>query len=121
MARGSRAATMTHMTESDGAATTQTPHPSAPGPGARPALVRPRHGRMVLGVCAGLGHTTDVDPVIYRVLFVVLTIFGGLGLVVYGLAWLFIPEEGSGLSEVERLLRRHRHGRHPGLLGLVIA
>ena len=88
---------------------------------ARPPLTRPRHGRMVFGVCAALGRSTDVDPVIYRVLFVVLTIFGGLGVLIYAMGWLFIPDESSGLSEAERLLHRRRHWHRPRLLALVVA
>jgi phage shock protein PspC (stress-responsive transcriptional regulator) len=76
---------------------------------------------MVFGVCAALGRTTDVDPVIYRVLFVVLTIFGGLGVLIYALGWLFIPDESSGVSEAERLLHRRRHWHRPRLLALIVS
>jgi phage shock protein PspC (stress-responsive transcriptional regulator) len=59
---------------------------------------------MVAGVCGGLGRHLDIDPVIFRILFVVLTFFGGLGLLVYAAAWLFIPRDGEKESEAQRLL-----------------
>ena len=49
---------------------------------------------MVSGVAGGLGEYFGVDPVIFRVLFAVLSFFGGVGLLMYGLAWLLIPEPG---------------------------
>ena len=41
---------------------------------ARPRLERPREGRTILGVCAALGRYTDVDPVIYRVILIVIAL-----------------------------------------------
>src|SRR5689334_7243536 len=40
--------------------------------------------RRVAGVAGGLGRHLDVDPLILRVAFVVLTFFGGAGLILYG-------------------------------------
>src|SRR5207302_9052546 len=81
------------------------PHSAGPlfGPN-RPPLQRERLSRMIAGVCGGLGRHLDIDPVIFRILFVVLTFFGGLGLLVYAAAWLFIPREGEQQSEARRLL-----------------
>jgi phage shock protein PspC (stress-responsive transcriptional regulator) len=50
--------------------------------------------RKVAGVAGGLGRHLNVDPTIIRVLFVVLCFFGGAGFLLYGAAWLFVPEEG---------------------------
>lgn len=72
---------------------------------------------MVGGVCAALGHFTDVDPVIYRVTFAVLTIFGGAGLVLYLIGWLLIPEAGAPGSAVDRQL--HRPGGRPSVPVLI--
>jgi len=41
-------------------------------------LTRPIDRKIVAGVCAGLGDYFDVDPVLCRVGFIVLTLFGGL-------------------------------------------
>src|SRR6478735_6176868 len=51
--------------------------------------------RKVAGVAGGLGRHLDVDPLVLRVAFVVLVFFGGAGLILYGAAWLLVPEDGS--------------------------
>lgn len=43
------------------------------------------------GVASGIAHYVNLDVSIVRILFVVLSIFGGLGLVVYLAGWIFIP------------------------------
>jgi phage shock protein PspC (stress-responsive transcriptional regulator) len=50
--------------------------------------------RKVAGVAGGLGRHLNIDPTILRVLFVVLCFFGGAGFVLYGAAWLLVPEDG---------------------------
>lgn len=52
--------------------------------------------RRVGGVAGGLAKHLDVDPLLLRVAFVVLTLFGGAGLIVYVSLWLLAPEEGTG-------------------------
>jgi phage shock protein PspC (stress-responsive transcriptional regulator) len=64
----------------------------AGGTGLRPPLRRSRDHRVVAGVCGGLGEYFGVDPVLFRVVAVVLTLFGGWGVLLYGLAWLVIPD-----------------------------
>ena len=59
---------------------------------------------MIAGVCGGLGRHLDVDPVVFRILFVVLVFFGGFGLLAYAAAWLFVPADGERESEAHRLL-----------------
>lgn len=60
------------------------------------ALRRSVTDRKVAGVAGGLGRHLNIDPVIFRVLFVVLVFFGGAGLLLYGAAWLLVPEEDTG-------------------------
>jgi phage shock protein PspC (stress-responsive transcriptional regulator) len=57
--------------------------------------------RKIAGVAGGLGRHLNIDPTIIRVLLVVLVFFGGAGLVLYGAAWLIVPEEGSDNSVVD--------------------
>jgi phage shock protein PspC (stress-responsive transcriptional regulator) len=57
-------------------------------------LRRSATDRHVAGVAGGLGRHFGIAPTILRVLFVVLTFFGGAGLLLYGVTWLFVPEEG---------------------------
>ncbi len=54
-------------------------------------LYRIRQGRMIAGVCAGLGEYFDVDPTLVRLLFVALTLFHGLGLVAYLVLMIITP------------------------------
>jgi phage shock protein PspC (stress-responsive transcriptional regulator) len=83
---------------------------AGPGPGwgptatQRPPLRRERRSRMIAGVCGGLGRHLDVDPVVFRILFVMLTFFGGFGLLVYAASWLFVPADGENESEARKLL-----------------
>ncbi|OKJ59888.1 hypothetical protein AMK27_20735 [Streptomyces sp. CB02009] len=77
--------------------------PPAEAVSARP-LRRSRGGKVVGGVCGGLGRYFDLDPVIFRVVVGVLAVPGGLGLIFYGFAWLLIPAEGEDENEGRRLL-----------------
>jgi phage shock protein C len=58
-------------------------------------LVRPRTDRIIGGVCAGLGLYFGIDPVIVRLLFVVLAITTGLSVVLYPILWVIMPEVGT--------------------------
>ena len=68
---------------------------------------RSRADRRVAGVAGGLGRHLDIDPVILRVAFVVLTFFGGVGLLLYVALWLLLPEDGSDWAKI-KLDRRSR-------------
>jgi phage shock protein PspC (stress-responsive transcriptional regulator) len=57
--------------------------------------------RKIAGVAGGLGRHLNIDPTVLRVLFVVLALFGGAGLVLYGAMWLVVPEEGTEKSVVQ--------------------
>jgi len=62
---------------------------------ARKRLVRPRQGRKIAGVCAGLAEYFDLDTTLVRVLWLVVTFFSALvpGLIAYFVAWIVMPEE----------------------------
>src|SRR5437763_15066112 len=81
--------------------------PAAP---ARRRLERSRTDRVVAGVCGGLGEYFDVDPVIFRIAFVVLAFVGGAGFLLYPAAWLLRPDEGHHRSIGESWVQRGRHG-----------
>jgi len=89
---------------------------------ARFGLVRPLQGRYVAGVGAALGRATRTDPVLWRVVLAVLVCFGGVGALLYLLAWLLTPEEGDDASPAESLLGRGHSSTSPVItvvLGLV--
>ena len=77
------------MTSTEYAPTATTPTWTAP---ARPRLVRSRTEKMIGGVSGGLGAHTGIDPVLWRLLFLILTVLGaGTGALLYGLLWVLMP------------------------------
>ncbi|MFC9551067.1 PspC domain-containing protein [Rhodococcus sp. NPDC056960] len=60
----------------------------------------------VAGVCAGIGYRYGVDPVLIRVAFVVSTIFGGAGVLLYLACWLALTKSGDPASPAESLVGR---------------
>ena len=80
------------------------------------ALRRSRSDRVVAGVLGGLGRRLDIDPVVLRIVTVVLAIFGGVGVLLYVAAWLLVPaedEEGSVLDHALGRTEEHRSGAVP--------
>ena len=61
----------------------------------RARLIRTRRGRLIGGVCSGLGAHFGVDPILLRIAFVALAIFGGIGFWLYLAFLLLVPEEGA--------------------------
>jgi signal transduction histidine kinase/phage shock protein PspC (stress-responsive transcriptional regulator) len=61
-------------------------------------FARSRTDRLLAGVCGGVGRAIGIDPLILRVAIVALTVAGGTGALVYVLAWLLLPQEGSDTS-----------------------
>ena len=91
----------------------QPPPGYQPGPqqpsgafAARYGLVRPRSGRYLAGVSGAVARATNTDPVLWRVLFVVLAFFGGFGILAYVLLWLGTPADGDTASPAEAVFGR---------------
>jgi phage shock protein C len=55
-------------------------------------LYRSRNQRMVAGVSGGLAEYFNVDATVIRVIFLVLAVFGGSGLVIYLVMWILVPD-----------------------------
>ncbi|MEU5073540.1 PspC domain-containing protein [Streptomyces asoensis] len=72
--------------------------------GPPPRFRRDRQHKTLAGVCAGLGRQYDMDPVIFRITLAVLSATGGIGLIFYGFAWLFVPYADDEQNEVRKLL-----------------
>lgn len=49
--------------------------------------------KRIAGVAGGIARHLDIDPVVVRIAFVVLALFGGGGILLYGACWLFVPDE----------------------------
>ena len=80
-----------------------------PPPGsARPRLVRSERDRVVAGVAGGLGAYLGVDATLLRVAFVVLTVFGGVGVLLYLVGWVSLPAQDGRGSPLETGLRQLR-------------
>lgn len=58
-------------------------------------LYRSEKDRVIAGVCGGLGDYFKIDPTIFRILFVLITIFGGSGVLLYIILWIVIPSESK--------------------------
>jgi phage shock protein PspC (stress-responsive transcriptional regulator) len=54
-----------------------------------------RSDRKIAGVCGGLGEFLDIDPVFFRAIFIVLAFVGGLGILLYIVLWLVMPEASA--------------------------
>jgi phage shock protein C len=62
----------------------------------RQGLVRPRDGRVLAGVCAGLGRRFGIYPWPARLLFVLLLmVIPGSQLLMYPILWILMPREAS--------------------------
>lgn len=68
----------------------QTP---APEPPVSKRLTRSSSDRVIAGVAGGFGRYLGIDPVVVRLLLIVLVFFGAAGLVLYGATWLIVPSD----------------------------
>ncbi|WP_406268280.1 PspC domain-containing protein [Actinacidiphila glaucinigra] len=64
------------------------------------ALVRPRHGRMIAGVCAGLADRFGISATTMRVIFLLSCLLPGPQFLLYLALWLLLPNEGSTKAAV---------------------
>lgn len=80
-------------------------------------LQRSRSDRMLAGVAGGLARYFEIHPAVFRVGFVVLTLLGGAGILIYAAAWLVMPDEGKTDSIATAALRNRRDRPWP-LIGL---
>ena len=76
----------------DGAANSAEP-PTAAAITAINSLRRSASDRWISGVCGGIARATDVESWVWRLVFVLLLLCGGTGLVLYVLLWIFVPSE----------------------------
>jgi phage shock protein PspC (stress-responsive transcriptional regulator) len=65
-------------------------------PMARQGLVRPRRGRMIAGVAAGIARRFDISPTLVRVIFLVSLLLPGPQILVYLALWILMPNEARG-------------------------
>ena len=63
-------------------------------------LYKVNEGKMIDGVCAGIAEYLNLDPTVVRVLWAVISCFGGLGVVAYIVCALIMPRTPSGYIDV---------------------
>ncbi len=67
--------------------------PLSPPPVPRKFLYRSRANRKIAGVCGGFAEYLDLDPTLVRIVWIMLAIFGGWGVIGYIIAWIIMPQE----------------------------
>jgi len=63
-------------------------------------LYRSRESKVIGGVCGGIGEYFDVDPVLVRIITVILAFGPGVGVMAYIIAWIIIPTRPLGVERV---------------------
>ncbi len=56
-------------------------------------IYRDPQNKLIGGVCTGLGNYFNVDYSVIRIIWLLLFLFGGIGLLAYIIAWIIIPEK----------------------------
>jgi phage shock protein PspC (stress-responsive transcriptional regulator) len=89
-------------------------------------LYRSTESKVIAGVCGGLGAYFNIDPVILRIIFVLLTFVNGVGLLAYIILWIAVPKavttaqrlemrgEEATVSNIERSFRDQGTDEVPG-------
>lgn len=71
-------------------------------------LRRTKNGRVIAGVCSGVGRYVGVDPNVLRIGLGIATLFGGLGIGIYAVAWVLVPDEDRPASIVQDLIDKNK-------------
>ncbi|MCL5736648.1 MAG: PspC domain-containing protein [Actinobacteria bacterium] len=56
-------------------------------------LQRSRTEKMIAGVCGGIAQYLEVDPTLIRVIWVLITLMAGVGVLLYLILWVIMPLE----------------------------
>jgi phage shock protein C len=58
-------------------------------------LYRSKKNRKIAGVCGGIAEYFDIDPIIIRLITLILVLSAGGGLIAYIIGWIIVPEESD--------------------------
>lgn len=91
-------------------------------------LTRSSDERMVAGVCGGLAQYLEIDPVFVRLAFILLLFATGIGLPIYIILWVVMPEDNPGAASSQAIVRKSaeegsetwRGVGRPGTIGLIL-
>ncbi len=116
----------THEQPAAGPSAPPPPPGDQPGPNAQRVRTltdvrRSTHDKMVAGVAGGVAQHLDIDPVLVRVLFAVLTFVGGAGIVLYAACWLLLPTDVSDRSIVAEWFGLDQREEQVRVVGLSVA
>jgi phage shock protein C len=81
-------------------------------------LYRSKKDSIIAGVCGGLGEYFNIDPVIFRIIAVILVLASGIGLLAYIIAWIVVPQRKEEEEKVEQRSEAHKY--LPGLILVVV-
>ena len=70
-------------------------------------LYRSDTDRILGGVCGGLAEYLRIDPLIVRILLVILAMINGLGLVIYLIIWVLVPTERAASQSHQQIVRQN--------------
>ena len=70
-------------------------------------LYRRNDDRVLGGVCSGLGEHLGLDPLLIRVVFVVLGMVNGIGVLLYALMWALVPSATDAGSDQRQIMRHN--------------
>jgi phage shock protein PspC (stress-responsive transcriptional regulator) len=76
--------------------------------------------RWVGGVASGIAHRFGIDPLIVRGIFIILTLFAGIGILLYGIAWALLPEPDGRIHAQEAGAGRWSAGMTGALITTII-
>jgi phage shock protein C len=87
-------------------------------------IYRSEKNKILGGICGGLGEYFGIDPTIIRIIFVLLTIFGGSGILIYLVLWMILPSESqtefnkdhikNNMNEVKEKVQQFAHDIRKG-------
>lgn len=72
-------------------------------------LVRSRGNRVIAGICGGLGEYFGIDPVVMRIIWLVLLLGFGTGLLAYLICWLVIPNASEFVPAHDEMTHESAH------------
>jgi phage shock protein C len=58
-------------------------------------LYRSKNNKVLAGICGGIGEYLNIDPTIIRIMMIVMTIFGGSGILLYAISFFVIPDSSA--------------------------
>lgn len=64
-------------------------------------LFRSSTKKIIAGVAGGIGEYFDIDPLFIRIIFILLFLYSGSGILIYLLLWLIIPKKSSSAQEID--------------------